>query len=118
MKTNHLQNKVEQLLYGSHGLNLKRPDIAALAGHQSTSGPVKTLREIEEVMLYMLDVIKESRDKFKDTGHWSSCALHNGPAFEPKPCDCGVDPSMTPELYGSEFPNDVSSFKLTNPTNN
>jgi hypothetical protein len=36
--------------------------------------------------------------------HKSDCALHNGPAEEPKPCDCGADPEMTPEKYGSEFP--------------
>ncbi len=37
-------------------------------------------------------------------GHQSDCALHNGPAYEPKPCDCGVEPGMTPEEYGSEYP--------------
>ena len=36
--------------------------------------------------------------------HASDCALHNGPATEPGPCDCGADPSMTPERYGSERP--------------
>lgn len=36
--------------------------------------------------------------------HRSDCALHNGPAEEPGPCDCGADPGMTPERYGSEFP--------------
>ena len=24
------------------------------------------------------------------TMHWSDCALHNAPAFEPGPCDCGA----------------------------
>ncbi len=36
--------------------------------------------------------------------HLSDCALHNGPAMVPESCDCGADPSMTPEKYGSEFP--------------
>lgn len=40
----------------------------------------------------------------KTRGHFSSCALHNGPALTPGPCDCGLDPGMTPEEYGSEFP--------------
>lgn len=119
MKTNHLQKKVEQLLYGSHGgLNLKRPDIAALTKGQTVAGPIEVYRDIEEMMLYMLDIIKESRERFKDKGHWSSCALHNGPAFVPEPCDCGVDPSMTPEVYGSEFPNDMSSKLSTTLKNN
>ena len=38
------------------------------------------------------------------TTHNSDCALHNGPAMKPTSCDCGADPSMTPEKYGSEFP--------------
>jgi len=32
--------------------------------------------------------------------HWSDCALHRAPAFEPGPCDCGgYDPERdeTPE---------------------
>ena len=36
--------------------------------------------------------------------HKSDCALHNGPAMIPGPCDCGADPEITPEKYGSEFP--------------
>lgn len=36
--------------------------------------------------------------------HLSDCALHNGPAYTPGRCDCGSDPSMTPRLYGSEYP--------------
>ena len=36
--------------------------------------------------------------------HASDCALHNGPATDPGPCDCGADPDMTPERYGSERP--------------
>lgn len=36
--------------------------------------------------------------------HYSDCALHNGPALKPEQCSCGVDPDMTPEKYGSEFP--------------
>jgi hypothetical protein len=36
--------------------------------------------------------------------HTSDCALHNGPATAPLPCDCGVDPTMTPAKYGSELP--------------
>lgn len=39
------------------------------------------------------------------TTHASSCALHRGPALTPGPCDCGADPGMTPERYGSEMPN-------------
>ena len=27
-----------------------------------------------------------------DGGHRSDCAVHNAPAFEPGPCDCGVRP--------------------------
>lgn len=44
--------------------------------------------------------------------HTSDCALHNGPAMEPKSCDCGADPAMTPENYGSEKPlkNDEGRF--------
>lgn len=36
--------------------------------------------------------------------HASDCALHDGPAFEPGDCDCGAEPDMTPERYGSERP--------------
>ena len=36
--------------------------------------------------------------------HLSDCALHNGPATIPAPCDCGADATMTPAKYGSEFP--------------
>ena len=46
--------------------------------------------------------------------HKSDCSLHLGPAMMPKPCDCGVDPGMTPEKYGSEFPaTELSKPKLT-----
>lgn len=38
------------------------------------------------------------------TNHSSDCALHNGPANIPDSCDCGFDPLMTPEKYGSEYP--------------
>lgn len=31
-------------------------------------------------------MIKKSE---KRIGHWSDCAIYNGPAFEPGPCDCG-----------------------------
>lgn len=27
----------------------------------------------------------------KSKRHSSDCALHNAPAFEPKPCDCGAE---------------------------
>ncbi len=38
-------------------------------------------------------------------GHWSDCALHNGPVGEPKPCNCGIEPGLTPEEYGGcEWP--------------
>lgn len=38
--------------------------------------------------------------------HASDCALHNGPAYEPGPCDCGAEPDMTPErkLRSRGFP--------------
>lgn len=42
------------------------------------------------------------------TTHLSDCSLHNGPETLPKPCDCGADPSMTPEKYGSEYPHTYS----------
>lgn len=29
-------------------------------------------------------------------GHASDCALHDGPAFLPGPCDCGLDPPVDP----------------------
>lgn len=41
-----------------------------------------------------------------DKQHASDCSLHNGPAMKPEPCDCGAEPGLTPEEYGSEFPKD------------
>lgn len=26
--------------------------------------------------------------------HWSDCALHNGPAMRPRPCNCGVQDAL------------------------
>lgn len=40
--------------------------------------------------------------------HSSDCSLHNGPAEIPTPCDCGAEPGLTPEKYGSEFPRPVT----------
>lgn len=39
-----------------------------------------------------------------DNRHASDCALHNGPAMMPLPCDCGAEPGRKPEAYGSEVP--------------
>ena len=30
--------------------------------------------------------------------HKSDCALHNAPAYEPKPCDCGGEKAMLSSL--------------------
>lgn len=43
-------------------------------------------------------------ESFLGPRHKSDCALHNGPAETPKPCDCEAQPGLTPEEYGSEFP--------------
>lgn len=50
-----------------------------------------------------------TNDYIKDysMSHASDCALHNGPAYTPLPCDCGAEPEMTPEKYGSEYPADT-----------
>lgn len=50
-------------------------------------------------MAAFLVAIERELDK-----HSSDCALHNGPAELPKPCDCGTQPGLTPDEYGSEFP--------------
>lgn len=61
MKTSELQQRVNRLLYGSHGgLNLKRPDIAALTKGQTVCGPIDVYREIEEVMLEMLEKLNDT----------------------------------------------------------
>ena len=31
----------------------------------------------------------QKADKPEPTLHWSDCAIYNGPAYEPGPCDCG-----------------------------
>lgn len=31
--------------------------------------------------------------------HWMHCAVHNGPAFEPGPCDCGVAEELAYERH-------------------
>lgn len=52
------------------------------------------------------DALSELREAIRKRAgiHLSDCARHHGPAMMPGPCDCGADPGMTPELYGSEFP--------------
>ncbi|MBS4074573.1 hypothetical protein KGY14_05140 [Ameyamaea chiangmaiensis] len=33
--------------------------------------------------------------------HWSDCAVHNGPAMEPGPCDCGGYEAAIDKKQGS-----------------
>jgi hypothetical protein len=33
--------------------------------------------------------------------HLSDCAVHNGPAMEPGPCDCGASGSMVARMSGA-----------------
>lgn len=35
--------------------------------------------------------------------HKSDCALHNGPALRPEPCDCGTNPGEQPNETNSEW---------------
>ena len=49
-----------------------------------------------------LDFIEKDYGVIEPPKHWSDCAVYNGPAYKPGPCDCGgfkdgdADSSGTP----------------------
>lgn len=45
--------------------------------------------------------------------HRSDCALHNGPAFRPEPCNCGANPGELPDASNSTWDWDAENGDVT-----
>lgn len=41
-------------------------------------------------------------DEWERNRHWSDCALNNGPALEPGPCDCGAAASASQRIMEAD----------------
>lgn len=77
------------------------PDLyAALVQLLDASLAETTLRESAGRRAFARDAARAALRKATSaprTGaHWSDCAVNNGPALEPGPCDCGADAPTAP----------------------